>query len=164
VTRLFGLTFYPMTVLVAATSLAANGQQPIIYPSKGQSAEQQQKDQSECMAWAQQSTGVNPAAIAQALADQRQPRTELAENDLLVGAVVGTLGGAAVGAIAGNKAGKGAAIGAVVGTVAGGVRQHEKDEAAQAQTHANRQQAQQALATYNRAYGACLEGRGYTVR
>jgi len=34
----------------------------------------------------------------------------------------------------------------------------------QARTHANQQQAQQALATYNRAYGACLEGRGYTVR
>ena len=69
----------------------------------------------------------------------------------------------AIGAIAGNKAGKGAAIGAVVGTVAGGVHQQQKDEAAQAQTYADQQQAQQALASYDRAYAACLEGRGYTV-
>jgi hypothetical protein len=61
-------------------------------------------------------------------------------------------------------AGKGAAIGAVVGTVAGGVHQQRKDQAVQVQTHANQQQAQQALASYNRAYAACLEGRGYTVR
>jgi hypothetical protein len=162
--RLIRSTFHPVAVLVAALALSAYAQQPIIYPSKGQSAEQQQKDQGECMAWAQQTTGVNPAALAQSLADQRQPRTTLAENDLLRGAAVGALGGAAIGAISGNKAGKGAAIGAVVGTVAGGARQHDKDEAAQAQTQANQQQAQQALATYNRAYGACLEGRGYTVR
>jgi hypothetical protein len=162
--RLFRSLLHPVPVLVAAMSLSAYGQQPIIYPSKGQSAEQQQKDEGECMAWAQQTTGVNPAAVAQNLADQRQPRTTLAENDLLHGAAVGALGGAAIGAISAHKAGKGAAIGAVVGTVAGGARQHDKDEAAQAQAQANQQQAQQALATYNRAYGACLEGRGYTVR
>ena len=163
---MFRLThFYPASVLVAALSLQAYAQQSIIYPSKGQSVEQQQRDQGECMAWAQQTTGVNPTAVAQGLANQPPPQQRgPLEDERLQGALVGALGGAAIGAIAGNKAGKGAAIGAVVGTVAGGVHQQQRTDAAQAQTYANQQQAQQALATYNRAYAACLEGRGYTVR
>jgi hypothetical protein len=163
---MFRLThFHPASVLVAALSLQAYAQQPIVYPSRGQSAEQQQRDQGECMAWAQQTTGVNPMGVAQGLANQPPPpqRGPL-EDERVQGALVGALGGAAIGAISGNKAGKGAAIGAVVGTLAGGVHQQQKDKAAQAQTYANQQQAQQALATYNRAYAACLEGRGYTVR
>jgi hypothetical protein len=48
--------------------------------------------------------------------------------------------------------------------MAGGARQRRKAEAAQAQAQANQQQAQQALATYNRAFGACLEGRGYVIK
>ena len=154
------------TVLVtAAVSLAVYAQQQIVYPSRGQSVEQQQKDQGECMAWAQQTTGVNPLAVGQSLANQPPPpQRSLLEDERVKGGLVGALGGAAIGAIAGNKAGKGAAIGAVVGTVAGGVHQQQRDEAAQAQVYANQQQAQQALATYNRAYAACLEGRGYTVR
>jgi YMGG-like Gly-zipper len=152
-------------VLVAASSLQAYAQQPIIYPSRGQSAEQQQRDQGECMAWAQQTSGVNPTAVAQGLANQppQQQRGPL-EDERLQGALVGALGGLAIGAISGNNAGKGAAIGAVVGTVAGGVHQQQKDQAVQAQTYANQQQAQQALTTYNRAYAACLEGRDYTVK
>jgi hypothetical protein len=157
---------YPGALLVAfALPLPAYAEQPIIYPSKGQSAEQQQKDQGECMGWAQQTTGVNPMAVAQGLANQpaRQEHGPL-EDERLQGAVVGALGGAAIGALAGGKAGKGAAIGAVVGTVAGGAHQQQKTDAAQAQTYATQQQAQQALAVYNRAYAACLEGRGYTVK
>jgi hypothetical protein len=158
--------FYPASVLVAAFSLQAYAQQPIIYPSKGQSAEQQQRDQGECMAWAQQTTGVNPIAVAQSsLADQPPPQQGgLMEDERFQGAVVGAAGGAAIGAIAGHEAGKGAAIGAVLGTIAGGAKHHERAEAAQARTQANQQQAQQALATYSRAYAACLEGRGYTVK
>jgi hypothetical protein len=157
---------YPGALLVAfALPLPAYAEQPIIYPSKGQSAEQQQKDQGECMGWAQQTTGVNPMAVAQGLANQpaRQEHGPL-EDERLQGAVVGALGGAAIGALAGGKAGKGAAIGAVVGTVAGGAHQQQKTDAAQAQTYATQQQGQQALAVYNRAYAACLEGRGYTVK
>jgi hypothetical protein len=61
--------------------------------------------------------------------------------------------GAAVGAIAGD-AGKGAAAGAVVGGVAGRRRGIQENQAAAAQTQD----------TYYRAFAACMEGRGYTVR
>jgi len=157
---------YRAAILVAvASSPPTYAQQPVIYPSRGQSVEQQQRDQGECMAWAQQTTGVNPTGVAQSLANQPPPpQRGPFEDERVKGALVGALGGAAIGAIAGNKAGKGAAIGAVVGTVAGGVHQQQRDDATQAQTSSNQQQAQQALATYNRAYTACLEGRGYTVR
>jgi hypothetical protein len=33
---------------------------PIVYPSKGQSPQQQQKDEGECYVWAKNSTGIDP--------------------------------------------------------------------------------------------------------
>jgi hypothetical protein len=48
----------------------AHAQQPIIYPAKGQSSQQQANDMGQCQVWAQQTTGVNPAALAQRSADQ----------------------------------------------------------------------------------------------
>ncbi|MCD6734090.1 MAG: hypothetical protein LT103_10910 [Burkholderiaceae bacterium] len=54
---------------------------------------------------------------------------------------------------------------AMIGAMAGGARAR-KNQAAQAQ--AQQQQAQAArtsqIDTYNRAVGACMEGRGYTVK
>jgi len=61
--------------------------------------------------------------------------------------------GAAVGAIAGD-AGKGAAAGAVLG----GVRGRRQSMAAQ------QAQQQETRSAYDRAFAACMEGRGYTVR
>jgi YmgG-like glycine-zipper protein len=153
--------FSAASILGAVLSLPTYAQQPIIYPSKGQTAEQQQKDQGECSAWATQTTGVNPMAVAQSQANQPAPTGPQGER--VGGAARGAVGGAAIGAIAGD-AGKGAAIGAVAGTMAGGARQRRKADAAQAQAQANQQQSQQALATYNRAFAACLEGRGYTIK
>jgi hypothetical protein len=65
-----------------------------------------------------------------------------------------------IGAIAGD-AGKGAAIGAVGGTVVGGSRARRNQRAAQANSQA---QTQGAMDTFNRAFAACMEGRGYTVK
>ena len=140
--------FTAASILGAVLSLPTYAQQLIIYPSKGQTAEQQQKDQGECSAWATQTTGVNPMAVAQGQASQPAPTGPQGER----------VGGAARGAVGG------AAIGAVAGTMAGGARQRRKADAAQAQAQANQQQSQQALATYNRAFAACLEGRGYTIK
>jgi YmgG-like glycine-zipper protein len=148
-------------ILAAALSLPAYAQQPIIYPAKGQPPEQQQKDQGECYAWAKQTTGVDPAAVAQSGASQPAPSGPQGER--VGGAARGAVGGAAIGAIAGD-AGKGAAIGAVAGTMAGGARQRRKADAQQAQAQANQQQSQQAITTYNRAFGACMEGRGYVFK
>jgi hypothetical protein len=48
--------------VVAMTLLASNGiaQQAYVYPARGQSQEQQNRDQAECHGWAMQQTGYNP--------------------------------------------------------------------------------------------------------
>lgn len=137
----------------------AAAQKPIIYPAKGQSASQQQKDDGECYVWAKQTTGIDPAVVAQTPAPQ-QTGPAAGGGERAKGAAGGALGGAAIGAIAGDT-GRGAAIGAVAGTMAGG-RQARQNQAAKNQ-QAQAQQ-QQTINTYYRAFGACMEGRGYTVK
>jgi uncharacterized protein YcfJ len=135
---------------------AAFAQQPIIYPSKGQTPQQQSKDDGECYVWAKQNTGIDPAVVAQTPA-QTQPSS--GGNERVQGALRGALGGAAIGAIVGD-AGKGAGVGAVLGTMGGGRQARENQAKSQAQSQTQHQQTMQ---TFYRAYGACMQGRGYTV-
>lgn len=149
-----------ITAGVAALSIAAvaMAQKPIIYPSRGQSPQQQSKDDGECYVWAKQNTGIDPAVVAQSAPPQETgPATGGGER--VQGAARGALGGLAIGAIAGD-AGKGAGIGAVVGTMAGG-RQARQNQAARNQQ--SQQYTQEQIHTFYRAYGACMQGRGYTV-
>lgn len=143
----------------------AFGQELIIYPNKGQSKQQQEKDQFECYTWAKGQTGFDPMAPPTATAPP--PAKEAPQGGVGRGAARGAVAGVAVGAIAGD-AGKGAAIGAASGAMIGGMRRRDqvaREEQAQDQW-ANQQAAnyQQGRATYNRAYSACLDGRGYTVK
>lgn len=135
------------TALLGATAYAqTNGL--FVYPQKGQDSAQQEKDEFECWKWAKENSGVNPAEASQAGAD-RGGRAAGA----LGGAARGAALGAAVGAIAGD-AGKGAGAGAVVGGVGGRRGAINNEKQAQAETQQ----------TYNRAFAACMEGRGYTVK
>jgi len=165
-------------VVVCLAAGAAFAQGLVIYPAKGQSATQQSKDETECQGWAKQNTGIDPLALANAAsqpaAAPAAAPTQPVGGERARGAVRGAAAGAAIGAVAGD-AGKGAAAGAVAGTAVGGARQRGKQrenaanqQAAQQQAQ-NNQNAQNAdtqakLATYNKAYSACLEGRGYTVK
>jgi hypothetical protein len=148
-------------LVIWALTFAAGAQQPIIYPARGQSAQRQNTDTAECQLWAKQTTGIDPVVIAQQGANQ--PAAPQQQGGMIRGAAGGAALGAMGGAIAGD-AGKGAAIGAVTGTVIGGVRQRRRNEAAAGQQQANNQQASQEMATYSRAVGACMTGRGYTVQ
>jgi hypothetical protein len=145
-------------ILVAIFSTEAFSQL-VIYPAKGQSAAQQKKDEGECYTWAKGQTGYDPAQASQSAPPPQQP----VGGERVQGAARGALGGAAIGAIAGD-AGKGAAIGAVAGTMAGGARQRQKQSANQ-QAAAEQQQATAAQQQgFQKAYAACFEGRGYTVK
>ena len=130
----------------------------VTYPSKGQSAQQQSKDEGECYAWAKQQTGIDPVAVASQPTKQEGPAVGGGER--VKGAAGGAVGGLAIGAIAGD-AGKGAAIGAVGGTMVGG-HKARKNKAAK------EQQAEQAkagtLQHFNKAFGACMEGRSYVIK
>jgi hypothetical protein len=139
-----------VVALVAGLTLcstAARAQEVFVYPQKGQSQEQQQKDEGECSTWAKQQSGVDPNAAAPP--PDRRKRLGGAAG----GAARGAAAGAAIGAIAGD-AGKGAAIGAAGGGVVG----RRKAKGAEQTGH------QQTADAYGRAFAACMEGRGYTVK
>jgi hypothetical protein len=135
----------------------ALAQQLFVYPQKGQSPAQQSKDQAECHAWAVQQTGFDPAMTTAAAMPASAPQG---------GAVRGGARGAAVGAVGGaiaGDAGKGAAVGAATGALVGGMRRRDQERQQQAQQQQAQAQMADRNATYQRAMGACLTGRGYTV-
>ena len=144
-------------VLVAAVAAAstASGQtqpgKPIAYPGKGQSQQQQAQDDGHCYAWARSNTGVDPSAYA----PQAQSGPAVGGGERARGAV----GGAVIGGIANGS--DGARTGAAVGIVAGGIRARQNQRAQQASVQADHQGS---LNTYYRAWGACMESRGYTIR
>lgn len=127
-----------------APSIAAGD--PIVYPANGQSPAQQENDSYHCYRWAMDQSGFDPSkGVVMA-----PPH-----SNALRGAAGGAALGAAGGAIAGN-AGQGAAIGAGVGAIVGGARRR-------AQHHAQASAIAAGRASYNRAYGVCMSGRGYRV-
>ncbi|BDG05605.1 glycine zipper family protein [Anaeromyxobacter oryzae] len=132
-----------------------------VYPSKGQTKDVQDKDEYDCYQWAKQQSGIDP--LAPATAAPAQP-AEAPKGGAVKGAAKGAAAGAAIGAVAGD-AGKGAAIGATAGGVKGVAGKKKQQEAAAKEaTAATQQQAQQTTATFNKAFGVCLEGRGYSVK
>src|SRR5512147_1567822 len=86
-----------------ALAVAAAAAEPVVYPAKGQTAEQQERDQFECHEWATKDTGVDPVALAEQKLGTPAPAAK-----------EGELGGAARGA------GMGAAGGAMEGDAAAG--------------------------------------------
>jgi hypothetical protein len=134
-----------LIVLLSVGTLAsgcASMSQPGVYayPQKGQTAEQQSKDRTECESWAKQQTGFDPTVDTAKGAG--------------IGALIGALGGAAAGAAIGaatGSPGTGAAIGAAAGGIGGagvgGGYGYTKSKEG-----------------FDRAYAACMEGRGYIVK
>ena len=106
-------------LLTTGVASAQNGDM-FIYPSKGQSQAQQDKDRYECHTWAVQQTGFDPSA-PQAANAQTSQQYQPSKPHVLQGAGRGAAMGAVGGAIAGN-AGKGAAANIFVNAIAcGGV-------------------------------------------
>ena len=134
-----------------AVPLAAN---PIVYPSQGQSFEQQSADEAQCRQWAQQQTGYTTAQTPPAYSGQRETLVRGGAR----GAAIGAVGGAVLG-----DAGKGAAAGAAMGAT-GTVLRNSRNRRQEAQYNAQAQaQVNQSTAQYNSAFAACMTGRGYAV-
>ncbi len=146
--------------LCAAVLLLMSAAQatPIAYPAKGQSAQQQHADESACYSWAKSNTGIDPKQVASTPPPPSGPAVGGGER--VQGAARGAAGGAVIGAITGD-AGRGAAVGAAAGTMVGGSRARQNRRAQQANAQ---QQQQGAIDTFNRAFAACMQGRGYTVQ
>jgi len=138
---------YVIAILLLATIAVLPGPAgaQVVYPARGQSPQQQQQDQAQCQSWAMQQSGGAPPPPPSGPQGQG---VRTAARGAAVGAVGGAIGG---------DAGKGAAAGAAAGALVGGMRRRDQ-----------RRQADAAQAQYSdsigRAYAACLEGRGYTVK
>jgi len=133
----------------------------MIFPAKGQSNEQLEQDKFSCYGWAKQQSGFDP---------MKSPTTSTPAPSQVKksgGAVKGALGGAALGAIIGDSS-RSARNAGVAGALIGGVRQRSANNKTEQKTEQWKQQEANNYANnrnqYNRAYTACLEGKGYTVK
>jgi len=154
------------------------------FPKNGQNADQQLKDESDCYGMAKQRTGLDPqkpaptgpnAEQVQAAQKQAAENADQVKGARAAGAARGAAGGAAIGAI-GGSAGKGAGAGAVAGTMRGGAAQRsanaqsQQKAAAQAKAKLEKEHEQDILAhkegldTFQRAFSACMDARGYSVK
>ena len=140
----------------------------LIYPAKGQTPDQQAKDEAACYHWAETETGIKLTGqgpdVAAAGEAAREKTDSATRGAAVAGAARGAAGGAIIGAIAGD-AGEGAAIGAVAGAVGG--RRARKKAAAQAEQQGQQQakaQQQAMVDQFKKAAAVCLEGRGYTAK
>lgn len=148
-------TIFSVAALLSAGFVSAAGL--VIYPAQGQSPEQQKSDEGECFTWARNETGIDPLAPDAA----PPPPAEQSSG----GAIGGAAGGAIIGGIVDGS--DGARTGAKIGFVGGIMSRNQKNKAAAKQNQQNQQQAQAAnaenKAIFNKAYGVCLQGKGYTV-
>jgi hypothetical protein len=157
-----GQTQQPMTMKDVKLKLGI-----VVFPAKGQTPEQQEQDEYDCLKWAVEQAGFStnglkdPNAAGQAAKAQAQEATTGA-------AVKGAAKGAAVGALFGSiygNSGEGAAVGAIAGGLSG--RRAKKQAEAQAQAQAKAQvdaENKAKLEAVKKGMTACLESKGYTVQ
>lgn len=132
-----------------------------VFPSNDQDKDQQELDEYKCYKWAKEQTGFNPTNPTQVQAEQVDKSPD---GSAVVGAAGGAAAGAAIGAIAGD-AGKGAAIGAVVGGLRGRRSKAVGDQMEQQQNNqAAAAKEKELLDGFKKAFSACMEGKGYTVK
>jgi len=143
-----------------------------VYPAKAQDAAQQSKDETECYDWSKTQSGFDPAAPAPAPAAAAPAEKQGPGGERIKGAARGAAAGAVIGEVADNDASKGAEVGAAAGVLAGGrqarknrsAQEEQAKESAKASEDAAQAAQQQKVDTFKRGLGACLEGRGYTVK
>jgi hypothetical protein len=157
------LILFLITIVAAAAGYA---QEPIIFPAKGQSDEQMEQDKYACYSWAKKESSFDPMAVPTASAPP--PKQKETKASAGRGAVGGAVVGAGLSKITGHSAKKGAVAGGAGGAVVGGSR---KAGTAEENKKANQQWANEQGAEYtqkrnhyNRAFAACMEGKGYTVK
>jgi hypothetical protein len=131
-----------------------------IFPKNPKSEAEQYKDDTDCFNSARNQSSYD-GKVANA---EGAPPPAQRSGGTVDGAVKGALAGTIIGAIAGN-AGKGAAIGAGVGSVGGNANQREGNRAARQNAVAQEEARKQAaLADLKRAYSACMDAKGYSVK
>ena len=149
-----------VSALLIATIFATGASaQQFIYPAKGQSPEQQKNDEAQCHTWAVGQSKYDPTKPPPPTAAAKPPTT--ATGTTPGAGARGAARGAVVGEVVGGDAGAGAAAGAVA---ARGQSRRQNAAQSQQQQQAATQQQNAGMTAYQKARGACLEGRGYSVK
>lgn len=165
-----GACVAPQPRFVAQPAPPPPSVQVYFYPTRGQSAAQQDRDRYECYTWARQQTGFDPSApqLAPHQRLQVEPNPPIGQ-DTAAGAVTGAVLGAVVASP--GRTAEGAVVGAIAGSVIGATSDAARQEQAErVQSQYDRRDAkrmarmEQQAAGYRRAMGACLSGRGYRVQ
>lgn len=178
-------TIFPLCLLIAFAAvgtLNADDQKSLsstievyVFPTEGQDASQQSRDEAECYQWAVQNTGVDPFDLAKQ-AEQQQQQAAAAQQEIAQagqgagakGAVGGAAAGALIGEIASDDAGRGAAYGAAAGAIVARRRTRRAKAEASEQVEQQSQQAQKATAeqieNFKKAFSVCLEAKEYMVK
>jgi hypothetical protein len=143
-------------------------QDPIVYPANGQSEDQMEKDKYQCYSWARNQTGFDPMKTPTTTSGP--PAKEKEVWGAGKSGVAGGATGAVVGGLAQGRKGavRGGLIGAGAGALIGGARSsNQRQREAQKRQDWERKETNnyvRARTEYNRAFGACMEGRGYSVK
>jgi hypothetical protein len=166
------ILFVALIVFCGITvNVYAAGIETYAFPQKGQTAEQQKQDEGYCATWAKDKTGLDPAllqskeqeAAAQQQAAQQSAAPNKGRNLLRTAATGAALGG--INNSMDDGAGKGAVAGVAV--AASRNRAQSQEQAAQGAVNSANAQAQNVQADsqkYLKAYSACMEGKGYSIR
>jgi len=175
------LTFTLMLTASQATA-QSDGQKTLagtlniyVFPSKGQTAQQQSEDEAACYQWAVTNSGSDPfkvqdqqAADAQQAQQAQQQASQAGKGSGARGALGGAAAGALIGEIASDDAGKGAAYGAAIGVIGGRRHARREQASAQEQAQSQAQQSQQAtqaqMDNFKKAFSACMEGKNYIAK
>jgi len=131
------------------------------FPAKNQSQAQQKTDEFECYKWAMEQSGIDPLQPPKVEAEKVNTAPDGTAGK---GAAKGALVGLAIGSVSGN-AGEGAAIGAGVGAARGARQKGYVDARKQQEANTKATQTEQEMKNnYIKAFSACLEGKGYTIK
>ena len=199
------LTLFALITLCAAAAMSQTATAPTtepapqkslaatldvyVFPTTGQTPEQQSTDEATCYGWAVDNTGSDPFNLqkqqqqTQQQAQQAQQQAQQQQQQIAAagqgagakGAVGGAARGALIGEIASDDAGKGAAYGAAAGALMARRRAHraqaEASQQVQQQNQQVQQQAQQQqqataeqIENFKKAFSVCLEAKKYMVK
>jgi len=168
------LFFSGLALCVMSVYAYAGDFNTFAFPQKGQTPEQQKEDEGFCTKWSGDQTGLNPEVLKyqqkEAASSQQQAAATEQASQPGAGRTIGrtALRGVALGAINGNMddgAGKGAAMGAAMGiSKARTAGKEQQVQGVVANANAATQKVQADTQTYLKAYSACMEGKGYSIR
>lgn len=146
-----------------------------VFPTEGQAADQQSKDEAQCYSFAESNTGTDPFQLqksndaTQEQAEQQVAQTEAATQGAGArGAVRGAAAGALIGEVSGGDAGDSALMGAAAVGIASRRRarsaNHQAEQQAAQTSQASEQATEEQIDNFKKAFSVCLEANDYMVK